>query len=171
MLNTGTLIEHARYIVNAETDARSAWTMLSAPDELQMRLTNSRFVPIFPRLVAFVIHLPPALARRQRKFPLTFSRKWRYTYIDDVIPIDMLEKNDEEMLRLSTEEMVQTSVTSMVQKKRIPVGRILQNYFRRVLIRIRAPEPTDVVSLRRSSFAWRLGMLNVRNVLARSARI
>ena len=76
----------------------------------------------------------------------------------------MLEKNDEEMLRLSTEEMVQTSVTSMVQKKRIPVGRILQNYFRRVLIRIRAPEPTDVVSLRRSSFAWRLGMLNVRNV-------
>ena len=49
----------------------------------------------------------------------------------------------------------------MVQKGRIPVGRILQNYFRRVLIRIRVPEPADIVSLRRSSFAWRLGMLNV----------
>jgi hypothetical protein len=156
-----TLIEHARYIVNAETDARGSWSMLSAPDELQMRLTHSRFVPVFPRLVAFVIHLPPALARRERKFPLTFSRQWQYSYIDDIVPIDMLESNGEEILRLSTEEMVKCSVTSLVKKGRIPVGRILRTYYRRVLIRIRAPEPIDVVSLRRSSFAWRLGMLNV----------
>ena len=43
-----------------------------------------RFVPLFPRHLVFVVHMPPGLQRRQRSFALSFDVGWSYMFVDDL---------------------------------------------------------------------------------------
>lgn len=139
----------------------------------------NQYVALFERHVIFVIHLPPGLSNRQRWYPLSFSRLWRHSFVDDLRPVsdgstkDVLsddlpvrgwttlanKKLQKSLIALSTSDMISESCYDLIQTGRLPVRVVLITNYRTVLSRLAASVPSSKSDQIANTYRRRLVMI------------
>ena len=121
-LTQSLFIDHARHICRKEAASAEKRPLLSCSDEFRRLLGGDAVssvawcaqamtlgrVPLFPRHVLFVLHVPLGIAQRTRAYPLTFEDGWERCFIDD-LQRDSEGTTTVQLLRASVFEMTQIS--------------------------------------------------------------
>lgn len=150
-LTPSILIDHARYICRDEGERSKRQPLLACSSEFQeLLLSDSNmsrieyaghvwqkgFVPLFPRHVIFVLHVPLGIAKRAREFPLTFENGWDRLFIDDLL----VEDADVSTIKLLRQSVLEISESSIEYELKSFVG---QSFMGALAIVIHPQQPTD----------------------------
>ena len=100
---------------------------------VQKALSEGR-LPSFPRHVVFMVHLPPGMRSRQRRFPLNFL-------LADMFFLDDLRAVKQESL--TSEKMLFSSPYELISDGHIALWQRVSSKYRAALTRLRIPYPSS----------------------------
>lgn len=149
-LTPSVLIDHARYICRNEGERSRRRELLSCTSEFQKVLASDAvmskaeyvghvqagFVPLFPRHVVFVLHVPLGIAKRARVFPLTFEKGWDRLFIDDLL-VENEDVSTVKLLRRSVLEIAESSAEFEIK------GFVTQKFMGALAMVIHPQQPTS----------------------------
>ena len=113
------IIDHARHLCVAQ----------------RFQLAEETDVPLGTKHIVFVVHLPPGVEQRQRKYELDPLPPWKYYFVDDVRP-DVVDGQPV----LNTSVMLNASVHELCVNGLVPLRQLLQTRVQPALAACPTPE-------------------------------